>query len=158
MSEEQVPAIEGMERHHRRKGDRADWRPVNIIYLTPEDHAWAEAHPEEARELGWSVSRYEDPEDVPVIIPKALHREAKPREKRKEKARSRGVISMRPPKDEKEDGAGVWDDYMKAGRKLGARAGMSWSETVPDYTVACWLIGIGIRAAKDEIEYGGESC
>ena len=145
------PPIEGFERHHRQKGDRKNWDATNILYLTPEDHKWAEAHPDEARELGWSVSRYEDPAEVPIMIPKAIHKD-RPKREKKEKARDRTNVQLRVPKDEQEDGGGVWDDYMRAGRALGEKLGMTWSDTVPDYTVACFFIGKGLLAARDELE------
>ena len=105
------PEIEGYERHHRQKGDRKNWSPTNILYLTPEDHRWAEAHPDQARELGWSVSRYEDPEQVPVVIPKTIHREAAPR--KMEKKRNRATINFKVPVDKREDGAGLFDDLWE---------------------------------------------
>ena len=98
--------------HHRRKGDRTDNRAVNILKVDFEVHEWIEKHPEEARELGWSVSRYDDPESVSVVIPKSIlekpKRERKPRAE--EKPRNRATISFAVPKDKREDGAGLFDD------------------------------------------------
>lgn len=103
-------------RHHRRKGDRTDNRPVNILLVDPEIHEWIEKHPEEARELGWSVSRYDDPEAVSVTIPKTILVEKKPR-KKLEAPRKRAVVSIRVPKDEQEDGADVLNKLIQQVRE-----------------------------------------
>ena len=131
------PIIEGFERHHRQKGDRASWE--HIIYLTPEDHKWAEANPEEARKLGWSVSRYDNPADVPILIPKQIHKgDPKPRER----AKKRRVWSIKVPKYEKddktatleEDGAELLDEDIQELREL-LKDERGWSDTVPAYFV-----------------------
>lgn len=59
--------------HHRknRSGGRDD-DLSNALHLcgsgTTGCHGWVTTHPEEARKNGWSVSRYEDPEKVPVLM------------------------------------------------------------------------------------------
>lgn len=103
-----------MHRHHRRKGNREDNRPVNILLVDPEVHEWIEKHPAESYDLGWSVRRHENPEDVSVAIPKSLVGEPKPRAPRKkERPRNRATIQFRVPKDDLEDGAGLWDDLFE---------------------------------------------
>jgi hypothetical protein len=58
-----------LEIHHRqRRGIGADPHAYcNLLLLDMVCHKWAHAHPEEARELGFIVSMYEDfPEEIPV--------------------------------------------------------------------------------------------
>lgn len=58
--------------HHRRPrasggSRRVDTnQPQNLILLSADDHAWAESNRELAFELGWLVSQWDDPADVPV--------------------------------------------------------------------------------------------
>lgn len=129
MSEE-PPIIEGFERHHRQKGTRPEWR--NIIYLRPEDHHWAEAHPEEARALGWSVSRYEDPAQIPVVIPATIHKGDKPRQKLA--PRQRKMLGIKVPQDEQEKGTEVLQTLIQACREEWAEE-MGWKPDVPAYYV-----------------------
>jgi len=105
---------EGLEEHHRRKGDRKkkDLRGCDVLYLTTEDHKWAEEHPEEARQLGWSVSRSEDPADIPIVIPGRLHKESPLRGRKREKKRNRRSVQLVVPADVREDGAGLFDDLI----------------------------------------------
>lgn len=147
----------GFHEHHRQKRRSGDERPVNKLFVSPHLHDWIEKHPEKAMELGWTVSQYEDPADVVVVIPDPKEfqpkREKKPRAP--EKPRNRRVLSFAVPQDEQEDGAGLWDDYIKAGKELAAKAGIEWSDTVRDYTVAMFFFGKGLLAFRDEID-GGE--
>jgi len=149
---------EGFHEHHRQKRRGGDNRPVNLLYVSPEMHDWIEKNPAKAMELGWTVSQQSDPAEIVVVLPDPAEfkkpRESKPRAE--EKPRDRGVISMRPPKDERENGAGRWDDYMQSGRELGAKADFAWSESVPDYTVAMFFIGVGLLAFRDELDSGLE--
>ena len=121
--------------HHRRKGDRSDNRPVNILRVDFEVHDWIEKHPEEARELGWSVSRYEEPENVSVVIPKSILAtpEKKPR-KKSEPAKKRTVISVRVPKEVTEDGEEVLTTLIEEARKKLAPE-FGWSDSVGSYYV-----------------------
>lgn len=63
---------DGLQIHHRRPrgaggSRRADTnQPQNLILLSAVDHAWVEANREEAFELGWLVSQWDDPAEVPV--------------------------------------------------------------------------------------------
>lgn len=133
-----------LQRHHRRKGDRSDERPVNILLVDLEVHDWIEKHPEEARELGWSVSRYEAPEEVSITIPKTILSPSKPRKPRaKEKARDRRVVSHSVPQDVREDGAGVYDDLLDQCRERLeediAVGGKSWQYQVLVAVMYDWL-------------------
>jgi len=120
--------------HHRRKGDRTDNRPVNILRVDFEVHEWIEKHPEEARELGWSVSRYDDPEQVSVVIPKSiLETEKKPRAKKAstpEERKARKNFTIGTPKDEEN----VIPELVEAGREAWAKE-LGWSPNVPSYFV-----------------------
>lgn len=128
---------QGYHEHHRRKGDRQnpDLRGCDVLYVPPLLHKWIEEHPEEARELGFSVSRYEDPADVPIVIPESILK--KPREK-KERApqppRNRATIGIHVPKDEREDGAGILDDLIQQARER-LSEDMGWEDDVPPYFV-----------------------
>jgi hypothetical protein len=48
--------------HHRVHGDRADMRSSGLLSVcgdgTTGGHGWIEAHPQAARERGWTVSRH----------------------------------------------------------------------------------------------------
>lgn len=52
----------GGSRRHSRQDD-----PANLLILHRKCHQWAHAHPRQARELGWIVSRWADPAAVKVI-------------------------------------------------------------------------------------------
>lgn len=121
--------------HHRRKGDRSDNRPVNILKVDFEVHEWIEKHPEEARELGWSVSRYEDPENVSITIPKSVLQqpEKKPRQKRAstpEERKARKNYSITTPNGEEQ----IIPELVQAGREAWGEE-LGWSPTVPAHYV-----------------------
>lgn len=114
---------DGLHKHHRRKGDRGthDEGAAYVLMVDPEVHEWIEKHPEEARELGWSVSRYDDPEAIPVTIPKGiLVKKAKAEKKEEgepEAPRKREVVGIRVPKDELENGAETFQTLLEACRE-----------------------------------------
>jgi len=94
-----------MHKHHRQKGTRqTDNRPVNILLVHSEVHKWIEEHPIEARQLGWSVSRYDNVDDVSITIPKNIFAEKPKTERKKEPTRMKAVYSTRIPKDALENG------------------------------------------------------
>ena len=106
-------------RHHRkRRSQGGDDSPTNILLLPQEVHAWVHDNPDKAYELGWLVKSHDDPTEISVQIPEELVKIAKRREKRqKEEARQRAVVSIRVPKDEREDGAGIFDDLVQQARE-----------------------------------------
>jgi len=145
---DQFERPEGFQEHHRRKGDRQrDVRGAETILVDAETHKWIEEHPEEARRLGWSVSRSEDPLDVPIVIP-SPPKERKQRGPRpKQKPRDRVNVAMRVPQDKQEDGAGMWDDLMALGRDFLCER-MGWQDDVPDYNVAMVLVAQGLEVVR----------
>ena len=55
------------EEHHRVHGNRADNRASNKLGVCRTAHGWIEAHPRDARTMGWTVSRHgQDTTKVPV--------------------------------------------------------------------------------------------
>lgn len=122
MTETEKP--EGYHEHHRQLRRGGDERPVNKLYVGPELHEWIHLHPEEARQLGWIVSQHEDPADVSIVLPDPSNFRAKREVKRgPEKPRDRATISFKVPKDDREDGAGLFDDlWAQAIEKLEANA------------------------------------
>jgi hypothetical protein len=121
-------------RHHRRKGNREDNRPVNILLVDSEVHEWIELHPEEARDLGWSVSRYDDPEAISVTIPKTIIAEKiKKERKKREKPRKKVIWSVRAPKDS-EDGVAILEEGLEECRELLAPV-LGWEKDVGMYVV-----------------------
>lgn len=129
MKTDQFERPEGFQEHHRRKGDRqSDVRGAETILVDAETHKWIEEHPAEARKLGWSVSRSEDPLDVPIVIPRAPKKERKPRAKVEPKERK--VTAVRTPADE----VNVIPELIEANVEKHAET-MGWQEDVPDYFV-----------------------
>ena len=123
-------------RHHRkRRSQGGDDSPTNILLLPQEVHAWVHDNPDKAYKLGWLVKSHDDPTEISVQIPEELVKIAKSREKRqKEEARQRAVVSIRVPKDEREDGAKVLDELIDQCRfKLAPLK--SYDEDVPAYFV-----------------------
>src|SRR3990167_3684257 len=123
-------------RHHRkRRSQGGDDSPTNILLLPQEVHAWVHDNPDKAYELGWLVKSYDDPKEISVQIPEELVKIAKRREKRqKEEARQRAVVSIRVPKDEREDGAKILDELIDQCRfKLTPVLGLK--ENCPAYYV-----------------------
>lgn len=54
-------------RHHRQlRSQGGTDEPVNIIFVTPQLHAWIHANPAESYAKGWLVKSWQNPEDVPV--------------------------------------------------------------------------------------------
>jgi len=135
-----------MHRHHRQKGTRqTDNRPVNILMVHPDVHNWIEEHPIEARDLGWSVSRYDNVDDVSVTIPKNILAEKPKVERKSEPTRMRAVYSTRIPQDALENGYEVLNTLNNACRDE-LKEEMGWSDTVSIYYVdvavkADWLNG-----------------
>ena len=122
-------------KHHRVLGNREDNRPVNIMLVDDEVHRWIHDNPKEAMELGWIVSKHDDPENVSVCIPKQIvaQPEKKPRQKKastpeERKARKNFTINT-PPGEEQ-----IIPELVEQGRQAWAEA-MGWSETVPAYFV-----------------------
>ena len=98
-------------RHHRVLGNREDNRPINILMVEDSVHQWIHANPKEAMELGWIVSKHQDPADISVCIPDKIIVKAK-REKKEatdEAPRKRASIGFRIPKDSQENGAEAFD-------------------------------------------------
>ena len=64
------PLTDRVERHHRQRREVGGDRYANLLALHPSCHAWAHAHPEEARANGWIVSAHApDPATVAVYLP-----------------------------------------------------------------------------------------
>ena len=126
---------EGFHEHHRRKGDRQkeDLRGCDVIYVSPLLHEWIEAHPEDARKYGLSVSRYEDPADVPIVIPSTVVMEAekKPREKHEKlPPKERVTTAIRTPKGE----VNVIPELVEANREKHGPS-MGWNPDVPSFFI-----------------------
>ena len=123
-------------RHHRkRRSQGGDDSPTNILLLPQEVHAWVHDNPDKAYKLGWLVKSHDDPTEISVQIPEELVKIAKRREKRqKEEARQRAVVSIRVPKDEREDGAGIFDDLVQQARERLAPV-LGLKENCPAYYV-----------------------
>lgn len=120
-------------KHHRVLGNRSDNRPVNILLVDDEVHRWIHDHPAEAMELGWIVSKHDDPENVSVTIPKAILDKKRPRAKKAstpEERRARKSYSIKTPGDEEN----VIPELVEAGREAWAEQ-MGWSPEVPAYFV-----------------------
>ena len=149
----------GYHEHHRRKGDRqTEVRGCDVIYVPPLLHDWIEKHPEEARQLGFSVSRYEDPADVPIVIPEEILKpERKKRERKAEKPRNRVNVTINVPKDEREDGAGILDDLISQCRDVVAPM-LGLEDDCPAYFVLVpvlndWLTGQQSIADQEEEDF-----
>ena len=124
-----------LHRHHRVLGNRSDNRPVNIQIVDDVVHRWIHDHPAEAMELGWIVSKHDDPENVHVYLPKTLvsEPEKKPRQKKAstpEERRARKSYTIKTPGEEEN----VLKELEEALRDH-LREEMGWSETVPAYFV-----------------------
>lgn len=101
-------------KHHRKLRRSKDERPVNLIGLPDVIHDWVHANPEKAREAGLIVSQHDDPADIMVTIPEEALKKVSPLKGRKREAkRNRATIQFRVPKDDIEDGAGVFDDLFE---------------------------------------------
>src|SRR3990167_2121532 len=108
-------------RHHRKLRPHCTEEeydaPWNLLGLPDSLHTWVHENPEKAYALGLIVKSYDDPREISVSIPEEIVK-AKRREKRqKEDARQRAVVSIRVPKDEREDGAGIFDDLVQQARE-----------------------------------------
>ena len=121
-------------KHHRVLGNRSDNRPCNILLVDDEIHRWIHDNPAEAMELGWIVSKHDDPENVSVAIPKGiLEKQKKPRAKKAstpEERKARKNFTIGTPKDEEN----VIPELVEAGREAWAEE-LGWSENVPSYFV-----------------------
>ena len=123
-----------LHKHHRVLGNRSDNRPANILIVDEEVHRWIHDNPQQAMELGWIVSKHDDPENVSVCIPKAILEKAKkPRQKKastpeERKARKNFTINT-PPGEEQ-----IIPELVEQGRQAWAEA-MGWSPTVPAHFV-----------------------
>ena len=123
-------------RHHRVLGNREDNRPVNILVVDDEVHRWIHDHPAEAMELGWIVSKHDDPENVSVCIPKTIltEPEKKPRQKKAstpEERKARKNFTIQTPKEEEN----LLPEYVQLGREAWAEE-LGWSDTVPSMTLS----------------------
>jgi len=124
--------------HHRKlRSQGGGDEPYNILIVGDEIHSWIHANPEKAWELGWIVPSWEDPANVSVAIPEEILKLKKPRETKPEKPRNRAVVSIRVPKDERENGAEVLDTLIDECRKelLAEDFNDAWTEKVPAYFV-----------------------
>lgn len=120
-------------KHHRkRRSQGGDDSPVNVIGLPDYLHQWVHDNPEKAYELGLLVKSHDDPSEVELTIPEDVIK--KPRAKKQEAPRQRTVVSVRVPKDEREDGADVLQTLIDENRKKYAPE-LGWDEDVPDYYV-----------------------
>lgn len=63
-----TPTLEGHWHHRRSKSirDECVHESCNGVWLDAACHAWVHAHPFEARELGFIVSRYKIPHEEPM--------------------------------------------------------------------------------------------
>lgn len=144
---------QGYHEHHRQKRRSGDERPVNKLYVPPELHDWIEKHPQEAMELGWTVSQYEDPAEVVVVIPDKIivEPEKKPR-KKPEPAKKKAVYSIRVPKIDpesketfQEDGAALLEERVERLRELLCPV-FGWDDDVPAYFPIIVGLDKGIEA------------
>lgn len=122
-------------RHHRVLGDRSDNRAVNILLVDDEVHRWIHSNPKEAMELGWIVSKHDDPENVSVVIPKTIiaKEEKKPRAKKAstpEERKARKNFTISTPRNEEQ----IIPELVEQGRQAWAEA-MGWSDSVPAHYV-----------------------
>ena len=121
----------GYHEHHRQLRRGGDERPVNKLYIGPDMHSWIHSNPEGARELGWLVSQYEDPEDVIVVIPDKLPAKVrKPKATTPEERKARVNFTIKTPKDEEM----VIPELVESLREKWA-AEMGWKKDVPSYYV-----------------------
>jgi hypothetical protein len=124
---------EGYHKHHRQKRRGGDDRPVNLLYVSPILHDWIEKHPAEAMALGWTVSQYEDPDNVVVTIPDTIEIKPKKRAKKAstpEERKARKNFSIRTPPGEDQ----IIPELVEAGREAWCEE-MGWGEDVPAHFV-----------------------
>ena len=145
--------------HHRKRRPHCTEEeynaPWNLLGLPDVVHQWVHENPCEAYEAGLLVKSHQDPREVSITIPEGLVKKVREKKERApEKPRNRAVVSVRVPKDEREDGAGVLDDIYDRGRELLCEP-LGWSETVPLYDVIVALCNKGIEAI--EIEFAQEA-
>jgi hypothetical protein len=86
-------------------------------------------------ELGWIVSKHDDPENVSVVIPKTIiaKEEKKPRAKKAstpEERKARKNFTISTPRNEEN----VLPELVEAGREAWAEE-LGWSDAVPSYFV-----------------------
>ena len=128
-------------RHHRkRRSQGGDDSPVNTLGIPDALHGWIHENPEKAYELGLLVKSHDDPAEIMVTIPEEFAK--KPRKKR-EASRNRAVVSIRVPKDNREDGAEVLETLIDAAREQISPV-LGYDGDVPAYFVltavlADWL-------------------
>lgn len=104
--------------HHRKRRPHCTEEeydaPWNKLGLPDLMHVWMHDNVEKAYELGLLVHSYDDPKAIQVTIPEELLKTPRAkREKQLEKPRNRRIISLAVPKDEQEDGAGIFDELLK---------------------------------------------
>lgn len=135
-------------RHHRqRRSQGGSDDPPNVIEIPDALHEWIHNNVEEARKLGLLVPGYLDPSEVMIQIPEKFIRVAKERKADPEKPRQKVTVTIKVPKDEREDGAEVLQTLIDECRKELAEP-MGWQDDVPAYFVvsavlADWLSGRG---------------
>jgi hypothetical protein len=142
--------------HHRKKRRAKDDRPVNKIGLPDVIHEWVEANPKAAMECGLWVKQGDDPAEIMVTIPEEALKKVRARGEnlKGEAKRNRATYPIKVPKDEREDGAGLMDDYVVRGRELiGLLEERSEEEasTLPVYNVVMKTLAKGLEAMDDEL-------
>ena len=84
-------------------------------------------------ELGWIVSKHDDPENVSVSIPKGILETKKPRAKKAstpEERKARKNFTIGTPQGEEQ----IIPELVEQGRQAWAEE-LGWSESVPAYFV-----------------------
>jgi hypothetical protein len=123
---------EGYHAHHRQLRRGGDNSPTNLLYIGNELHDWIHKHPAEARELGWIVPQWANPEDVVVVIPDKLPTPKKPR-KKPEPGRPKTRFLVHAPADA-ENGIEVLTTLMDAAKDKLVKQ-MNWQDDVGAYFV-----------------------
>lgn len=107
--------------HHRKRRPHCTEEeyeaPWNKLGLPDLMHVWVHENIEKAYELGLLVKSHDDPREVPITIPEEIVKTPRAKREKREKARNRRTVSLAVPKDEQEDGAGIFDDLLKECKK-----------------------------------------
>lgn len=146
-----------LHRHHRKRRSQGGTDdPVNIMWVSPDNHRWIHDNPKQSYFYGWLVKSFDDPEKIKVRgfalyedgwysafcedtkqCPKCQGIGRVPNEPKPEKpkeAKPKGVYSFRIPKDALENGHEVVTSLIDSARDHLAPL-MGWSETVSPYYV-----------------------